>query len=114
MQFNIGFLNIGNFLMMCTIVAKLWRIYYIFRQVCYIAIANTILLHFRNPDSVNKSAITDSKLLSFILLLVALQGIMLFIYVVVETGYPGFELEKTSNLDHPTELVGVHVSYNYS
>ncbi len=42
LQFQVGFLGSGYFLVMGTIVAKLWRIYYIFR---YASIALQVCMH---------------------------------------------------------------------
>ncbi|XP_064388320.1 gamma-aminobutyric acid type B receptor subunit 2-like [Halichondria panicea] len=88
--FQIGFLGSGYFLLMGTIVAKLWRIYYI----------------FRNPDSAKKRAITDCQLVTFVLLLFSLEIIVLLVYFGVEIAAPGYELERKLDQDQPRGLVG--------
>ncbi|XP_064388323.1 gamma-aminobutyric acid type B receptor subunit 2-like isoform X2 [Halichondria panicea] len=97
---QIGFLGSGYFLFMGTIVAKLWRIYYI----------------FRNPDSAKKRAITDCQLLTFVLLLFSLEIIVLLVYFGVEIAAPGYELERRLNEDQLRGLVGerkIDTQYEY-
>ncbi|XP_064388319.1 gamma-aminobutyric acid type B receptor subunit 1-like isoform X2 [Halichondria panicea] len=98
--FQVGFLGSGYFLVMGTIVAKLWRIYYI----------------FSNPECTRKRAITDCQLLIFILLMVALEITIFLVYVGVETAAPGYELDIVTNQDQPRGLVGeqkINTKYEY-
>lgn len=71
------------------------------------AIHCMVLLVCRNPGSTKKRAITDSQLLTFVLLLVSLEMIVFVVYIGVEAAAPGYELEGVPNDDNPRGLVGV-------
>ena len=96
MQVTPWLLALGYSLAFGTILAKLWRVYYIF--------------HNSQPHKKTQLA-QDWHLAIFVMVLVVIDLIILILYTVLEGHFIGFMANTTSNSERPSATAGVSKSW---